>query len=313
MDKSLEINTINVDSKNTYYNLMKRKENLEIINVHRSDRTALYFFDRKDDDHFLMVIILSGEVELTYKETKKTLKQNDYFYYEKLDDLVKMLITESANFLIITSMEFYRDMYESFKKGHEIIDLIDQKDNYTKGHCDRVTQLAAVIARKLNFSNKRFFNFTYGAFFHDLGKIKISNEILNKKGKLNEEEFAEMKKHPKYSQEIFLDNFKHLERDYDCKLISDIIIQHHERLDGSGYPMGLKSDEILLEAKIVAVCDSFDAMATDRPYKKKKSKKEALKELKELSGTKYDSDMVNYLEEVLDELYDELYQNDDKI
>lgn len=309
MNGTLEIDTIKVGSPKTYYELIKKRKNLEIININRSSETTLSFYDKKDGDIFLMGIIMSGEAELSYNNVKRILHKNDYFHYETLEDFVNIFIPENANILVITSMNFYEDIHNGFKKFYDIMNCIEQKDSYTKRHCERVTQLAKRIGEKMGFSNKRNFNLVYGARFHDLGKIRVSDEILNKKERLNEDEFVNMRRHVEYSYEIFLNDFKHFESDFDFELMAKMILQHHERLNGSGYPKGLSGDEILLEAKIIAVCDSFDAMVTDRPYKKGKSKEDAVKELKAMSGTHYDSNVVTFLEKVLEEKYSELYEN----
>lgn len=147
------------------------------------------------------------------------------------------------------------------------------------------------IAKILGLSSERLENIVFASLCHDVGKVFVPNEILNKPGKLTEEEFNLIKKHPidgaKMAQGTFMGN------------LDKIIVQHHERIDGTGYPYGLKGDEILLEAKIIALADSFDAMTSDRSYRKAMDVEVAFKELKSLSGIHYDEKVVEAFEKVL--------------
>ena len=133
----------------------------------------------------------------------------------------------------------------------------------------------------------------FAAVYHDIGKINVPDAILLKPASLSEEEFEYIKKHPTDGRKLF-------EKTYLCD-IGEIIEQHHERLDGSGYPFGLKDEEICIEAKIVAVLDSYDAMTSDRPYRKGLSAKIAMEELKRFAGIHYDKKIVEIFEEVLKE------------
>ncbi|HPR95245.1 MAG TPA: HD-GYP domain-containing protein [Thermotogota bacterium] len=309
MNESLEVKSLKFDLNETFYELIKSRDNLQIININRSYETSLYFFDtaERSCEHFLLCVVMDGEIELFYKDRNEHLKRNAYFYYEKLEDLIRIEIHKYVNLLVITSMRFFDDINDGFRVFFKMIESIGEKDHYTKGHCERVKILAKKIGVKLNFSNHRLFHLTYGAQFHDIGKIKVSDAVLKKQGKLNEMEFEEMKRHVKYSAELFRDHFTFLNNAFDPVFIQDIISQHHERLNGSGYPEGLTAEAILPEAKILAVCDSFDAMVTNRPYKKSKSRETAVAELRELSGKLYDPVVVDALESILEENYEKIY------
>lgn len=127
--------------------------------------------------------------------------------------------------------------------------------------------------------------------FHDIGKYYIPDSVLKKESSLTKEEFALMKSHPIRGLEL-VEEIKY-------KDIGKLVEQHHERINGSGYPYGLKGDEICLGAKIIAVADSFDAMTSDRPYRKGLSKEEALKEIESLSGIHYDEKVIEAFKIVL--------------
>jgi HD-GYP domain-containing protein (c-di-GMP phosphodiesterase class II) len=116
---------------------------------------------------------------------------------------------------------------------------------------------------------------------HDIGKIAIDEQILNKPGKLNEEEWAEIKRHPEIGYRILSSSSEYAE-------ISEDILSHHERWDGDGYPQGLKGKDIPYRARIIAIADAYDAMTSDRPYRKALSKEEALAEIIRCSGTQFD-------------------------
>ena len=166
--------------------------------------------------------------------------------------------------------------------------IIEKKDPYTLGHQVKVAKIATKIAEKLNLSKEKVETIRIASYLHDIGKIVIPSEILNKPGKLTKNEYLLVQEHSKAGYDI-------LKSSDFLYPIAEIVYQHHERFDGSGYPRGLKDDQILLEARIIAVCDVFDAMTSHRPYRPKFSIEETFKELKEKSGILYDKEVVNIL------------------
>lgn len=165
-------------------------------------------------------------------------------------------------------------------------ETIEQKDPYTKGHCSRVRIIALAIAKHLNFSQEQLDILEGGALLHDIGKIGISEEILNKPTRLSEAEFALIREHPIAGERIIthIDLFQ---------AYRPIIRSHHERLDGKGYPDGLHADQIPLDVRIVSLADAFDAMTTSRAYRSALPTELAVEELKIHSGTQFDPDLVN--------------------
>ncbi|MGV2950008.1 HD-GYP domain-containing protein, partial [Acinetobacter sp. AGC35] len=147
------------------------------------------------------------------------------------------------------------------------------------------------IARMLKLSKDRLEDLYFASAFHDVGKINIPEEILNKPGHLTEEEFEIIKRHS-------YDGYEMVKELYYTN-ISQIILQHHERLDGSGYPYGLRDNEISLEAKIIGIVDTYDAMTSDRPYREGLSPEIAIAELKRLAGIQYDPYLVEIFEKAL--------------
>ncbi len=162
-----------------------------------------------------------------------------------------------------------------------IAKLVETRDPYTAGHQVRVAELASAIAEELGLPPDRKDAIKFAAMIHDIGKISIPTEILSKPGRLSELEFRLIKNHPLSAYEI-------LENINFPWPVADIVHQHHERMDGSGYPDRLKGDEILLEARILAVADVVEAMSSDRPYRPGLGLDRALDEIRDKTGTFFD-------------------------
>ncbi len=162
---------------------------------------------------------------------------------------------------------------------------IDLRDPYTAGHQRRVAQLSVAIALSMNLDPERISTLKLAALVHDVGKIQVPAEILNRPGKLGDLEMQLIRKHPEAGKELF----KNVEFAWP---MADMIYQHHERLDGSGYPQGLTDAEILLEAKILAVADVVEAMSSHRPYRQALGIEAALHEIEENAGILYDMQVV---------------------
>jgi PAS domain S-box-containing protein len=163
---------------------------------------------------------------------------------------------------------------------------IEMRDPYTAGHQRRVTILACAIAEEIGLSDDQFDGLRMAGLIHDLGKINVPAEILSKPGRINDIEFGIIQYHPRICHDIL----KSIELPWP---VAKIILHHHERIDGSGYPQGLKGDEIMLEAKILAVADVVEAMASHRPYRPALGIDLALNEIKKNRGSLYDPKIVD--------------------
>lgn len=164
--------------------------------------------------------------------------------------------------------------------------IIEAKDPYTSGHQQRVSQLATAIAKELNFSEDKVEGIRVASLIHDIGKIGLPTEILSKPGKLSDIESNLIREHSQIGYDILKSNdFSHP--------VANIILQHHERLNGSGYPNHLKGDEILLEAKIIGIADVVEAMSSHRPYRPALGIDAALEEISQNRGILYDSEVVD--------------------
>jgi putative nucleotidyltransferase with HDIG domain len=163
---------------------------------------------------------------------------------------------------------------------------VEMKDPYTSGHQRRVSDLARAIAKEMGLSEERQDFIRTASTIHDIGKIAIPSEILSKPTKLTDLEFSLIKTHAQAGYDILKD----IEFPWP---VADVILQHHERMDGSGYPQGLKGDDILLEARILAVADVVEAIASHRPYRPALGIDLALEEISRNKGIIYDADTVD--------------------
>ncbi|GAV22345.1 HD domain-containing phosphohydrolase [Carboxydothermus pertinax] len=217
--------------------------------------------------------------------------------YSNLDFTELDYLTIFCNYLA-AQMSIVR-LYEQSKElcfsiTQALVMAIEAKDSYTAGHSLRVTAIAEKIGEKLGFSQERLERLKKAALLHDIGKIGIPEKILNKPGKLLPDEYREIQNHPEIGAEII----KPIAQMRD---IIEIIYHHHERYDGTGYPSGLKGEEIPLEARVLAVADAFEAMTSDRSYRKALTKKEAIAEIINQKGKQFDPQVVEAFLEVVKE------------
>lgn len=189
-------------------------------------------------------------------------------------------------------------LHQSLKQAfHQTIEglayAIEAKDPYTLGHSRRVTEYSEKIARKMGLPEEEVEKVTRAAILHDIGKIGLRIESLNKKGSLTEEEWEVFRSHPRKGRTI-------LEPIRFLRELIPVVYHHHERYDGKGYPEGKKGEEIPLGARILAVADSYDAMTSTRAYRQALSKEEATRELEAHAGTQFDPAVVRAFLEVLE-------------
>ncbi len=174
---------------------------------------------------------------------------------------------------------------------HALVTAIEASDSYTRGHSERVTRYSMELARKLGLSPERLKTLERAAILHDIGKIGIDLTLLHKEGKLTPEDIYDLQRHPVIGMNI-LEPIEFLQDVRMC------IGQHHERYDGRGYPHNVKADELLLESRILAIADAFDAMTSDRPYRKALPDDMALKELINEAGSQFDPELVRHFVEL---------------
>ncbi len=194
-------------------------------------------------------------------------------------------------------------LYETVKSNYfaaiqSLVNALEANDKFTKGHSERVTLLSLELARYIGLDYREMETLEHAAILHDIGKLGIDALILQKRGKLTADEYALVQAHPAIGNEIL----KPIETLDDIRMI---IIQHHERYDGRGYPNNLKGSEISLKSRILSVVDTFDAMITDRPYRNALTMEKVCDELKTHSGTQFDPYVVQMFMEMLKSKGDE--------
>lgn len=235
--------------------------------------------------------VLEGSLELECDESKTILESRDYFYSHHLKEHIQFMTITDVTLLYFSTQPTFHYISSVIKDLLHLANSVEEKDIYTHGHIQRVKDYGIKIGSKMKLSKEKIENIGFAALFHDLGKLNIPDEILNKPGRLTDEEFEIIKKHSLWGAEMVTKTY--------FENISEIIEQHHERIDGSGYPKGLMGSETLIEAKIIAVADSYDAMTSKRSYKDAHIPKEAVDELIQLKDKHYDSDVVDAFVEVL--------------
>lgn len=174
---------------------------------------------------------------------------------------------------------------------------VELKDPYTKGHCDRVARYAVALGRAVGLDEKSLEEIKHGSWLHDCGKIGVPERVLNFPGKLNEDDMESVMQHPRWGSEVARQ--AHL-----SERVVNVILYHHERFDGQGYPSGLKGEEIPVEARIATIADVFDALYSDRPYRQAYSLEQVLEIIQEMTPTHFDPELVNLFLPMAKELID---------
>jgi len=216
-----------------------------------------------------------------------------YALQKKKDDTLDSLEEEAEAFMY--NRKFYSHHSLRSKTVNAIMETLFAKSEREKNHSERVGLLSESIAKHMHLSNVEIDKIRVAGFLHDIGKIGIDEAILNKAGKLDANEYEIIKLHPAKSAGI-------LDKTHEYQKISDIVLSHHERYDGQGYPRKLQGEDIPLQARIIAVADTYDAITNDRPYRKAMDKAAAIEELKRSAGTQLDPEIVSvFVSKVLDE------------
>lgn len=211
-----------------------------------------------------------------------------YGYWAVILFFGPLLLARYSFKLYIETRNLYLATIQAFNSAMEA------KDPYTSGHASRVEGYAVKLAEAYGLSMERIQNIKSAAILHDIGKIGINDNILHKAEKLTQMEYEEIMRHPNIGAEI-------ISKVDFLKKISGIVRYHHERYDGKGYPEGISGDDIPLEAYILAIADSYDAMTSDRPYRKALSKEEALQEIRKNAGTQFHPAIAEKFAEMLSE------------
>ncbi len=207
-------------------------------------------------------------------------------------ELLTMLASQAA--IAIVNAELHKSLKNLFVNSIKALaNAIEARDEYTRGHSERVTEYSVKMAERMFFPSKEIEKIRYAALLHDIGKIKVKEEILNKPGRLTSEEYQIITEHPVFGAKI-------MSPVPEFREILPYMYHHHEKFASGGYPDGVKGDSIPLAARIIAVADTFDAMTSDRPYRNALSIEIAVEEINKNSGVQFDPRIVK----VFNELYE---------
>ena len=224
------------------------------------------------------------------KDTGKTKKQliNEFVVMRQRITDMEALCSEGKKVKKELQKSFEKLQRNIYNTIYTIVKIVEMRDPYTVIHQQRVANLASSIAREMGLPSEQIEGIRVAGMLHDIGKISIPVEILTKPGKINEYEFSIIRTHPQVGYEIL----KSIEFPFSWP-VAQIVLQHHERLDGSGYPQGLSGEEIILETRILSVADVVEAMASHRPYRPANDVEKTLEEISKNKGIIYDPEVVD--------------------
>ncbi len=230
-------------------------------------------------------IILSGYTDLRY--LLEAINNGEIFRFitKPWDD------DELISFVEMALEQYQQNMNFNSQEEQVLLALaqtIELKDPYTRGHCDRVAKLAMELAKRVGLEEGVIRSICHGSWLHDCGKIGVHEDILNFPGPISGDQVVQIKKHPNSGALI-------AQKANLPETVVNVIRYHHERIDGQGYPDGLSGEEIPIEAKIVAVADVYDSLATDRPYRKACSPEKIEKIMSEFRGCALDEELLDIL------------------
>lgn len=226
-----------------------------------------------------------GVLNVSNKKSGKPFSATD-------EQVLKIIALETA--IALQNSKLFQEQQKSYLNTIiALANAIDARDPYTYHHSNNVTRYEVAMAKEINLGEKKIENIRYAGLLHDIGKIGIKDSILTKPGKLNDEEYNQIKSHPLKGEEI-IKSLPFL------KEITKMVRHHHERFDGKGYPDGIKGERIEIGARILAIADSFDAMTTKRVYRDPMTLAQAREELIKNKNTQFDSSLVDYFIQILE-------------
>ena len=258
----------------------------------------------------LYILLLTGHKDLA--PPLQTLKELEIQgYCEKSNNFDQLLLLIESGLKSVDQMHIISQINEELRNKKEELEkayldtiqilryTVEAKDPYTRGHSDRVSEFSVLIGEKMGLDENTLHILKIGGLFHDIGKIGIPDSILLKESKLDDEEYSQIKNHPSIGVHI-LGNAE------TFKDIIPIVLHHHERFDGRGYPSQLKGEEIPLVARIAAVADTFDAMTSKRTYRNALPLEDVINEIERCSGTQFDPQIASVFLDILKNHYESI-------
>ncbi|MCG7346131.1 HD-GYP domain-containing protein [Sporosarcina sp. ACRSL] len=286
-----------ISMKGMELSLLASGDGTEVI-LHKLYKGARWAMAPEDDwtalEHFT---ILSGELIYLSPDGEILLEAGDSVNACPVTEHSIFIAKTDVDFLYVTSQPQFHFYSNAVTDMMDLALQVEQKDGYTADHCERIKELSMMVGNVLGLSSNEIYILNLAAFLHDVGKVKVPEKILNKPSKLTDEEYEIMKKHTTWGKEILNEtNF------VDLIKAGEIVEQHHERFDGKGYPKNLKGEEISIEAAIISVVDAFDAMTSDRVYRKGLDINIAFEEIENNKGTMFNPEVVDAFLSLRDKL-----------
>jgi HD-GYP domain-containing protein (c-di-GMP phosphodiesterase class II) len=272
------------------FNLLDSNSDFEVFLSDINQERNVLILPSETAESTTVVHVIEGS--LYYTNEERVIKPETTLVFKNLESTHLLRVIENCKIILIRKKRFFDSQTNMIDSLYTIMSTIQEKDSYTEAHCNRCGNLAVEIGVRMKLDEKAIVSLMLAGKIHDLGKIEIDTKLLNKEDLLTTEEFLEIKKHSKFGYDLACS------KGLDQKICNSIL-EHHEKLDGTGYPLGLKDVDLSIESRILAVADCFDAMTSDRPYRKALSVEDALSIIRSESGTKYDETVVTYLEQVI--------------
>ena len=273
-----------------------------VLDINMPDMTGLQVFKEiKSINPYVPIIFHTGTAAMRDERRDLRRQFRPHAYVQKGDpeQLMDTVVSAVESYrIIVRNVKLSESLYKELKKStdkiktniegtiHAMAMTVEMRDPYTAGHQRQVADLASAIAEKMGISREQIDSIHLAGTIHDIGKMQVPTEILSKCGKLTELEFDMIKTHSQAGYDIL----KTIEFQWP---IAEFVLQHHERMDGSGYPSGLKAESILIEARILSVADVVDAIVPHRPYRSALGIEKAQEEIFDNRGIVYDSDVVD--------------------
>lgn len=272
---------------NTEIRLLAEAEGVEVMWQSVTEGAMFYLDSVREWQGFEFIYILSGRISYLDGGSGVALGPGDYIVRHLVPERAWFRAEADTELLYVASRPAFHIVHREIKEFLEIARKVE-RDEHLEGHSRRLQRLALAVGEELGLPPDRLADLAHAALFHDVGKIRVPPEILRSSRPLTPEEWEIVKRHPVWGRE-------ELERKPFLRRAALIVEQTHERYDGTGYPRGLVGEEILLEARIIAVVDAYDAMVNDRPYRPALGHDRALRELRSASGTQFDPRVVEAL------------------
>lgn len=271
--------------------LLARGDGTEILMQEIKANKVIQVVSQESSSVMEFFYVLDGSLAWLKNGEEEILQSGDYFYTHHFKGKEYLKTLSETKLLYVSTQPIFHYISKQIKDLMEMVNSVEKKDYYTHSHGKRVHDISGKVAQKLGITGERLEKVLYAALFHDIGKIKLSDNIVGGHSKPTAEEWEQIKMHPIFGKQIVEQSF--------LRYIGPIIVQHHERLDGSGYPYGLKGEDICLEARIISLVDAYDAMTTNRSYRKAKEVEEAIIELGLLTETKFDKQVYDIFVNIL--------------